>query len=138
MPITWNDVFSPIATQDDIYYCFRLILGRNPSPQEWTGHSSLSGEPLENVVRSYLSSAEFANRRLLTASTGNLEQAQLPGFTMYASGDDMAVGKHVLGLLEYEPHVTKAFWGALKTWDVRHRHWRQHRVLQHACRIACR
>src|SRR6516225_10263802 len=38
------------ATQEDIFYCFRLLLGRSPNPEEWPGHSSRVGQDLENVV----------------------------------------------------------------------------------------
>jgi hypothetical protein len=29
---------SKVATIDDIFYCFRLLLGRTPNPEEWPGH----------------------------------------------------------------------------------------------------
>ncbi len=105
----WRSEYSATADTDDIYYCFRLLLGRNPSRQEWAGHSTLAGEPLQNVVSSYLHSPEFKNRKLMSAPVGNIEQVQLTGFSMYASRDDMAVGKHVLGVREYEPNVTRVF-----------------------------
>src|SRR5437763_1214106 len=53
------------ATHEDIYYCFRLLLGRVPNAEEWPGHSSRAGEDLGNVVSSYLTSREFAARGLL-------------------------------------------------------------------------
>lgn len=31
--------YEAAATVEDIYYCFRLLLGRNPSASEWPGHS---------------------------------------------------------------------------------------------------
>ena len=56
----WDAPFDPVATVDDIRACFRLLLGRNPNPEEWRGHSSRAGEPLDGVVASYAGSLEFS------------------------------------------------------------------------------
>ena len=58
----WPETFDPKATEADIVYCFRLLLGRFPSKHEWLGHSLQKGCDLQAVVRTYLSSLEFANR----------------------------------------------------------------------------
>src|SRR5271167_126778 len=86
------------ATYDDIFYCFRLLLGRNPNPEEWPGHSSRVGEDLENVVSSYVTSREFAERGLLNKTyRTEVELVRLPRFSLFASDDDLAVGHHVRG-----------------------------------------
>src|SRR6516162_8676852 len=84
------------ATQEDIFYCFRLLLGRSPNPEEWPGHSSRAGENLANVVSSYVTCREFAARGLSTKTyRDQVELVQFPRFSMFAAHDDLAVGRHV-------------------------------------------
>jgi FkbM family methyltransferase len=93
------------ATHDDVFYCFRLLLGRNPKPEEWPGHSSRVGEDLENVVSSYVTSREFAERGLLNKTYCDaVELVRFPKFSLFVSNDDLAVGHHVLGG-SYEPAI---------------------------------
>jgi FkbM family methyltransferase len=100
---------SNIATHEDIFYCFRLLLGRSPNPEEWPGHSSRAGEKLENVVSSYVTSREFAERGLLAKTyRDKIELIQLPRFCLFVSSDDLAVGHHVLGGA-YEPEIAAVF-----------------------------
>jgi FkbM family methyltransferase len=95
-----------IATPEDIFYCFRLLLGRCPNPEEWPGHSSRAGEDVENVVSSFVTSREFAERGLLTKTyRNNVELVKLPGFSLFASNDDLAVGTHVVVGRSYDPKV---------------------------------
>jgi FkbM family methyltransferase len=97
---------SQTATLDDIFYCFRLLLGRNPNPEEWPGHSSRAGENLENVVSSYVSSREFADRRLLNKTyQDKVGLVQFSSFSLFASADDLAVGNHVVIGRSYDPGV---------------------------------
>jgi len=101
---------SRTATYQDIYYCFRLLLGRNPNPEEWPGHSSRAGEDLENVVSSYVTSREFAARGLLKKTYQ--EQAELvrfPGFSVFASINDLTVGNHVVIGRSYDPGISAVF-----------------------------
>jgi len=100
---------SKIATHEDIFYCFRLLLGRSPNPEEWPGHSSRAGEKLENVVSSYVTSREFAERGLLAKTyRDKVELIQLPRFCLFVSSDDLAVGHHVPGGA-YEPEIAAVF-----------------------------
>jgi FkbM family methyltransferase len=97
------------ATEDDIFFCFRLLLGRTPNPEEWPGHSSRVGEDLENVVSSYVTSREFAARGLLDKTyRDQVELMRLPRFSLFASNDDLAVGRHVRGG-NYEPGIAAIF-----------------------------
>jgi FkbM family methyltransferase len=94
------------ATYEDIFYCFRLLLGRSPNPEEWPGHSSRVGEDLENVVSSYVTSREFADRGLLKKTyQDKVELAHFPSFSLFASIDDLAVGNHVLIGRSYDPSI---------------------------------
>jgi FkbM family methyltransferase len=97
------------ATHEDIFYCFRLLLGRSPNPEEWPGHSSQVGEDLENVVSSYVTSREFAERGLLNETyRDQVQLVRLPRFSLFASNDDLAVGRHVVGGA-YEPKIAEVF-----------------------------
>jgi FkbM family methyltransferase len=99
-----------IATREDIFYCFRLLLGRNPNLEEWPGHSSRAGEDLENVVSSYVTSREFMERGLLSKTYQNeVELVRLPRFSLFVSKEDLAVGCHVLSGNPYEPGISAIF-----------------------------
>ncbi len=98
-----------LATQDDILACFRLLLGRAPNPEEWRGHSAQAGQDLSRVVASYLNSLEFARRGLLApGSAGPPQLAAFDGFRLFASPDDLLIGRHVLAG-QYEPEVEAVF-----------------------------
>ncbi len=105
----WERPYDPLADADDIFYCFRLLLGRSPNPEEWRGHASRVGEKLDSVVASYAGSLEFS-RRGLTAQDhmGGITLAELPGFRIYVAADDAAVGRHVRDD-NYERDVTAVF-----------------------------
>ena len=69
----------------------------------------LVGQPLEDVVRSYVTSLEFTQRNLLAkAGNGSIELAKLDGFAIFADRDDGSVGRHVLAD-NYERDVTACF-----------------------------
>lgn len=107
--MSWNVPFSPVATQTDILHCFRLLLGRNPNPEEWEGHAGRAGEPLEGLVAGYLRSLEFAKRGLLDApALRDIAVARLGDFDIYVAPDDLDVGRHVLSNT-YEPDVSAVF-----------------------------
>lgn len=109
----WDRAFPPTATTEDIYGCFRLILGRNPHREEWEGHSANAGQDLNEVVRSYVSSLEFDRRGLRAARNGSIEIAGFDGWRMYADPADNAVGRHVLHGI-YEPEVAAVFYDVLR------------------------
>lgn len=101
---------SYIATREDIFYCFRLLLGRIPNSEEWPGHSSRAGEDLENVVSSYITSREFSARGLLNKTYHDrVELVRLPRFSLFASREDLAVGCHVVSGHPYEPGISAVF-----------------------------
>ena len=110
----WRAEHTKAATSEDIFYCFRLLLGRNPNPEEWPGHSSRVGEDLENVVSSYVTSREFSERGLLNKTyRDQVELVRLPRFSLFASNDDLAVGRHVVGGA-YESKIAEVFYRHVK------------------------
>lgn len=103
-----------IATEADIRGCFRLILGRDPNPEELPGHLARAGEPLDVIVASYLNSAEFATRGLMSVKRpADIVLVDFPNFDIFADINDAAVGRHVAGKA-YEPEVESIFRERLK------------------------
>ena len=110
----WETSYQETATEADVLACFRLILGRAPNKEEWRGHSARAGEPLAQVVSSYLTSLEFQRRGLLTHNDAEeILSADIQGFRIYSSLDDAAVGRHVRGD-NYERDVTALFRSRLR------------------------
>lgn len=105
----WSRTQGSAADLDDIFFCFRLLLGRSPHLEEWPGHAAQVGEPLPGVVAGYLNSLEFSRRDLLGQDhMDQVELADLPDFRIYAAANDAAVGRHVRGN-NYELDVTQVF-----------------------------
>lgn len=98
--------FSDVASLDDIYWCFRLILGRPPSENEWHGHSGLAGRPLNDVVSTYITSKEFKERDTDYAEVSQIERVQLRGFEMLVPVNDPQVGVHIYESKVYEGNIT--------------------------------
>lgn len=103
------------ATVGDILACFRLLLGRPPNPEEWEGHSSRAGQELEDIVKSFLQSQEFAARRLLAPTRFNDWQvAHVNGVEIVVYPEDIDIGRAVLAG-HYEPHVSRLFEREIKS-----------------------
>lgn len=114
----WNKPYDNRATVEDIHFCFRLLLGRNAHREEWAGHSSRAGEPLSDVVRTYLASGEFKGRNLLAREMPvNIVRKHNGRFEVYADPDDPVIGGPVLSN-RYEPEVTSTVERLLKPGDV--------------------
>lgn len=99
------------TTREDVFYCFRLLLGRPPNREEWDGHVGQASSDLDEVVRSYMNSLEFsrrADRMLSHRLNDRVSLVSLKGFSIYVQEDDTAVGQHVKRDA-YEPHVTAVF-----------------------------
>jgi FkbM family methyltransferase len=105
----WEADYPQAASTDDIFYCFRLLLGRLPHREEWRGHAAQAGQKLPAIVASYLNSLEFSRRGLLEQNhIGGVALFDLPDFKIFAATDDAAVGRHVAAN-NYEPDVTRVF-----------------------------
>ena len=94
--------------------CFRLLLDREPNPEEWSGHSAQAGHPLGPVVAGYVNSLEFARRGLMRPDPARQPQvAEFPGFRIFADPGDLQIGRHVL-TGAYEPEVETVFRSVLR------------------------
>lgn len=102
--------FCQTATEGDVFNCFRLILGRLPKREEWTGHSMAAGHELESVVKPYLNSLEFANRGMMQEEAcSDIELVTLDGFSIHVSPRDLAVGAVIRESHNYEPYISDEF-----------------------------
>lgn len=114
----WTKPYNEKAAIEDIHFCFRLLLGRNAHREEWAGHSSRAGDPLKDVVRSYLSSGEFKGRNLLARDMpANIVRRHNGRFEVFADPDDPVIGGPVLANA-YEPVVTGMVEQILKPGDI--------------------
>jgi len=99
------------VTAEDVFYCFRLLLGRPPNREEWEGHVGQAPADLDALVRSYMSSLEFSRRAdtlMGRRLDDRLSLVSAKGFSIYVQDDDTSVGQHVKRAA-YEPHVTAIF-----------------------------
>ena len=105
----WDIPYRNVATAEDIFYCFRLLLGRHPHRADWQGHASRAGEALPEVVASYLDSLEFARRELTRhPDMPEVVESEHEGFRLYSAADDLAVGRYVRAD-NYEREVAAVF-----------------------------
>lgn len=112
----WEIPHNRSATPEDIFYCFRLLLGRSPNREEWQGHVGHAGSDLDAVVRSYMNSLEFSRRSgalLGHRLNDRTSLKELKGFSIYVQEEDAAVGQ-LVKRDAYEPHVTAVFRDRLK------------------------
>ena len=114
----WEVPQNDIASRTDIFFCFKLILGRSPNKEEWAGHSSRAGEPLKEVVRTYLNSAEFKARNLLASQMpASIVKKHNGRFVVFADVNDPVIGAPVANGT-YEPNVTQVVEQLLKPGDT--------------------
>lgn len=98
--------FHSAATARDIFYCFRLLLGRYPNREEWRGHASRVGDSLQGVVASFTGSLECSRRGLFRARPDSPAHVltEFNGFRIYSAADDALVGQGIRSGA-YEPEV---------------------------------
>jgi FkbM family methyltransferase len=88
----------------DVYYCYRLLLGRRPDPQGWESwlHAVRRGVLRKDVVEDFLSSPEYRKK---TESSVVCVATQY-GFSMFVDAADYYIGREITASANYEPHVT--------------------------------
>jgi FkbM family methyltransferase len=117
-PTPWAITHGQYASVEDIFYCFRLLLGRSPNIEEWSGHSARAGEPLADVVRTYVNSGEFSRRNLSAANMpAGITHGNNGRFHVFADANDPIIGSPALRG-QYEPQVTRALEDLLTLGDT--------------------
>lgn len=98
------------ADLQDIFYCFRLILGRDPNTEEIQGHLNAGiGNDVAEVVRSYVGSEEFQRRRLLAVSEQQMpRRVKLGEIDVFVDEADPNIAPAIIGG-HYEPEVLELF-----------------------------
>lgn len=115
-----NQPYSQLATKEDIYHCYRLILGRNPDVHGWKQLAARIGElRLEGLVLTFLTHPEFKNRAIFEKMLGQDESlpvvAECDGFKLYVSPNDTSIGAGILTSGVHEPQVTQAISKTLRS-----------------------
>jgi FkbM family methyltransferase len=98
----------PEPTVDDVFYCFRLILGRHPNMEDLKAHACVAQfTDLKHVVQSYLQSKEFAAREMLTTISKPILK-RFPDFCIYVDPLEPFIGRGIAAG-NYEPGVEAIF-----------------------------
>lgn len=113
----WNGEFRELCTEEDVYYCFRLLLGRMPQEHEWPGHKGHIGRRLPDVVSMYLDSPEFKKRKLTAFDLSQISLESIHGFKMYLPTQDPQVGAPLHSAGTHEPHLTAFLQANLRPGD---------------------
>lgn len=95
------------ATDEDVYYCYRLLLNREPDELGLAYWSDLVNHyevPLQFVVDGFVHSHEF---KALQAERNRPELIKLPDFKMYVRANDFFVGATIARERQYESYVAR-------------------------------
>jgi FkbM family methyltransferase len=100
----------------DIYYAYRLILGREPDAEGydfWRKEIGRTGMNVDILAGFFLKSTEFQKR---IEETQILVATDL--FKLFVDPSDLAVGKVIAETKQWEPHLTNFFIKTLQTGDL--------------------
>lgn len=96
-----------IATEQDLYYCYRLFLNREPDSEGfafWKNMIQNHQITLQFLTDSFLYSTELEQ---IQAQRDELVLVTLPEFKMYVRLNDYFIGAFIAREKTYEPHVTR-------------------------------
>src|ERR1700758_1415859 len=91
-----------LADPSDLYYCYRLLLGRRPGNEDWKNlllliHHGIMRNDLADI---FLSSEEFHNKcGIKPPACVNTDN-----FVIYVDADDFLVGRPIAQHKYWEPH----------------------------------
>lgn len=92
------------ADSIDIYFCYRLLLGRKAESegwQHWFDRVAL-GLTTRQLVKAFLTSREFRQKE----ETQSYTPVRLDDFVIYVDPDDRPIAESITCHKTYEPHVT--------------------------------
>jgi FkbM family methyltransferase len=103
---------SPRATDRDIVYCYRILLGREPDAHGLGGYQSIVRQghiSRDNLVAYFLSSPEFHDRlaKNFEYGVGAPQAVPVGDLTYYVDPGDTAIGASLREQGRYEPDVTE-------------------------------
>jgi FkbM family methyltransferase len=97
--------WSEQATLDDIYYCYRLLLGREPGEEGWKYWGQRIAD--EQFTYSKLAAHFRQSREYISgARARGIKRVALDGFDLYVYEHDWDIGEHIIQTGQYEPQVT--------------------------------
>ena len=97
----WSDE----ATLDDIYYCYRLLLGREPDEEGWRFWSQRL--TTEQFTYSKLAAYFYKSREYVTSTRARgIKLVTFDDFDLYVHEYDWDIGENIIQSRQYEPHVT--------------------------------
>lgn len=97
----WSDR----ATLDDIYYCYRILLGREPGDEGWTYWSGRLAT--EHFTCAKLAAYFCKSREYVTGlKARGIKLVRLDDFDLYVHEYDWDIGAGIIQSRKYEPHVT--------------------------------
>jgi FkbM family methyltransferase len=97
----WSDE----ATVEDIYYCYRILLMREPSQEDldyWSERVAAEQLTYSRLAAYFRQSREFVTGRKVRG----LELLKLDDFELYVQEHDWDIGENLIETKLYEPHVT--------------------------------
>jgi FkbM family methyltransferase len=96
-----------VATEDDVYYAYRLILKRQPDEGGWAHYRKLvaDGFSLDRLVRSFINSDEY---RLRQTDESRPTPVDLGGYQVCIQQLDSDFGRGIFQSKQYEEHVRRA------------------------------
>ncbi|MEM8532999.1 MAG: FkbM family methyltransferase [Chloroflexota bacterium] len=103
------------VTEEDIYYCYRLFLRREPDEQGLRSYRDLMRKDyisLKTLTEGFLHSKEFLSLHgdtpiaAIIAASHQIQLVELPDFKMYVRGDDLFIGRTLAAGQQYEPYLT--------------------------------
>ena len=108
-----------LATKNDLYYCYRLMLDREPDKKgfnDWLKTIKQTQMERHFLVDLFLQSEEFQQRRSYLKDQRT--ELDLPDFKLIVNPNDFSVGKDILKNKKYEPDVYAAIKSQLKPGDT--------------------
>jgi FkbM family methyltransferase len=110
-----------LATEDDIYYAYRLLLGREPDAEGWEAlRKAIVAQQLSpnELARGFMTSPEFVRRNAEVMRSDEVCEVGLDGFSLFVRPGDRDIGDSIRESRVYEPHVTLAMKELLRRGDV--------------------
>jgi 2-polyprenyl-3-methyl-5-hydroxy-6-metoxy-1,4-benzoquinol methylase len=81
-----------LCSEEDLRACFRLLLGREPSQDEWNWHRHQVGQEIASVVQAFLDSSEFKARGLGMPSANMTKPSDGNLLEVMTASADIALG----------------------------------------------
>lgn len=97
----WSDA----ATVEDIYYCYRILLRREPSPGDlnyWAERIAAEQLTYARLAAYFRQSREYVTGR----KARGLSLLSLDDFELFVQEHDWDIGENLIETKQYEPHVT--------------------------------